>query len=242
MADGQSTNMQRPLIGISVARSPEKSAFGVKDSVLQVMEYSEAIVEAGGRPVLLPSTEHIPNDLLTGIDGLMLSGGGDLSPQMFGEIPVEASYGISEIRDAFESALVHHAVERGVPVLAICRGLQLINVLWGGTLHMDIPGHWQTEPSDQVVHAVDIVEGSQLFQLIGNSTMMVNSYHHQAIKELGKGLIPVAFSDDLVEAFEAEDADIIAVQWHPEHLYKVSESNMSLFTNLVNKARRSQER
>lgn len=234
--------MMTPLIGISVPRSPEKSAFGVKDSVLQVLEYSDAIVAAGGRPVMLPSTEQIPDDLLAGIDGLVLSGGGDLSPQMFGEAPVEASYGISEIRDAFESALVRDAEARGIPVLAICRGLQLINVLRGGTLHMDIPGHWQTEPADQVVHPVTLVEGSALAQLVGESTMMVNSYHHQGIKDLGKGLTPVAFAGDLIEAFEAEDADIIAVQWHPEHIYKVSESNMALFLNLIQKAHRKQER
>lgn len=229
--------MPTPLIGISVPRGPENSAFGIRESVLQVMEYSEAVVAAGGRPVLLPATEKIPDDLLEGIDGLILSGGGDLSPKMFGEEPVEASYGISEIRDAFETALVQDAIERSIPVLAICRGLQIINVIHGGTLHMDIPGHWQSEPSNQVTHSVELVEGSALAELVGSQSMMVNSYHHQAIKELGTGLTPVAFAGDLVEAYVADDADILAVQWHPEHLYMVSEANMALFTDLIRKAR-----
>ena len=237
MVDGPSTSVSTPLIGISVPRSPEESAFGIKDSVLQVMEYSEAIVAAGGRPVLLPATAQIPTDLLQGIDGLVLSGGGDLSPQLFGAEPVEASYGISEIRDAFESALVRDAAARGVPVLAICRGLQLINVLRGGTLHMDIPGHWQDAPSTHTVHSVSIREGSALARIAQSDTMMVNSYHHQAIKDLGAGLTPVAFSDDLIEAFEADDADIIGVQWHPEHLYNSSAQNMALFTDLIQRAR-----
>lgn len=228
--------MTAPLIGISVPRSPENSAFGVRDSILQVMEYSEAIVAAGGRPVLLPATEKIPQDLLEGIGGLVLSGGGDLSPAMFGEEPVEASYGISEIRDAFEQAIVADAIARSIPILAICRGLQIINVIRGGTLHMDIPDHWQTDPADETVHSVDLVEGSALAKLVGSSSMEVNSYHHQGIKELGENLTPVAFAGDLIEAYEATDADILAVQWHPEHLYEKSEPNMLLFREIVRKA------
>jgi putative glutamine amidotransferase len=228
--------MSAPLIGISVPRSPEDSAFGVRDSVLQVMEYSEAIVAAGGRPVLFPATSTIPEDLLEGIGGLILSGGGDLSPSMYGEEPVEASYGISEIRDAYEQALVADAISRSIPILAICRGLQIINVIRGGTLHMDISGHWQTEPSDQTVHSVELKEGSALSELVGSTSMEVNSYHHQGIKKLGHNLTAVAFAGDLIEAYEATDADIIAVQWHPEHLYEKSESNMLLFREIVRKA------
>ncbi|MDH6255106.1 putative glutamine amidotransferase [Aurantimicrobium minutum] len=228
--------MSTPLIGISVPRSPENSAFGVRDSILQVMEYSEAIVAAGGRPVLLPATETIPDDLLAGIGALVLSGGGDLSPSLFGEELVSASYGISEIRDTFEQALVADAIERSIPILAICRGLQLINVIRGGTLHMDIPGHWQSVPADQTVHSVDLVDGSALAELTGSTSMEVNSYHHQGIKDLGRNLTPVAFAGELIEAYEATDADILAVQWHPEHLYEKSESNMLLFREIVRKA------
>lgn len=231
--------MTRPLIGISAPRSEERSAFGPKDSVLQVMEYADAVVAAGGRPVLLPSTATIPDDLLVGIDGLVLSGGGDLSPGLFGEEPVDASYGISEIRDAYESALVDDAAKRGIPILAICRGLQLINVLRGGSLHMDIPGHWQTVPADQTAHEVDIAADSHLARVVGTTPLPVNSYHHQGIKELGAGLRPVASSGDSIEAFEDPAADIVAVQWHPEHLFSVCERNLALFIDLVRRAGRA---
>lgn len=231
--------MARPLIGISAPRSEEKSAFGPKDSVLQVVEYSDAVIAAGGRPVLLPPTATIPDDLLAGIDGLVLSGGGDLSPRMFGEEPVEASYGISEIRDAYESALVADAAARGIPVLAICRGLQLINVLRGGTLHMDIPGHWQTAPSNETVHDVEIAADSRLAEIVGTEPLSVNSYHHQGIKTIGRGLRAVASAGEIIEAFEDPEADIIGVQWHPEHLFAVSERNLALFSDLVRRAGRA---
>lgn len=231
--------MSRPLIGISAPRSEQDSAFGPKDSVLQVIEYADAVVAAGGRPVLLPPTASIPEDLLSRIDGLVLSGGGDLSPRLFGEEPVEASYGISEIRDAYESALVDDAAKRGIPILAICRGLQLINVLRGGTLHMDLPGHWQTIPADQTEHEVEVAPDSQLAAAVGVAPLPVNSYHHQGIKTIGAGLRPVAFAGGYIEAFEDPDADIIAVQWHPEHLFAVCERNLALFIDLVRRAGRA---
>lgn len=234
--------MAAPIIGISAPRSAENSAFGVRDSVLQVMEYADAVVAAGGRPVLLPPTEVIPDEPLAGIDGLVLSGGGDLSPAIFGREAVEASYGISEVRDAYEMALVKDAEARSIPILAICRGLQLVNVLRGGTLHMHIDDHWQSEPSDSFAHEVTLTEGSALADLVGSTKLMVNSYHHQAIDTLGDRLVPVGFSDHVVEAFVADDADIVGVQWHPEHLYKVSPENHALFKQLVQKASSKQER
>lgn len=230
--------MGTPLIGVSAPRSPEKSAFGVKDSALQVMEYADAVVAAGGRPVLLPATETIPENLLEGIDGLVLSGGGDLSPQLFGCEPVEASYGISEIRDAYECALVHDAQQRRIPVLAICRGLQLINVLRGGTLHLHIDEHWQTAPADEAAHSVRLAAASRLAEIVGSEELDVNSYHHQAIEVLGPGLVPVAHHGQLIEAFEDPEHDILAVQWHPEHLYAVSERQLALFRDLVERASR----
>lgn len=234
--------MTAPLIGISVPRSPENSAFGVKDSVLQVMEYSDSVVAAGGRPVLLPATETIPADLLEGINGLVLSGGGDLSPSLFGAEPVEASYGISEVRDAYETALVEDAVVRGIPILAICRGLQLINVLRGGTLQMHIEGHWQEQAADAPMHSVDIVAGSRLAAVVGSEALPVNSYHHQAIGVLGDGLTAVATAGSIIEAYEDLNSNLIAVQWHPEHLAQSSKRNLALFTDLVARAAGQTER
>lgn len=234
--------MQSPLIGISVPRQVADSAFGPRDSVLQVYEYAESVVAAGGRAVLLPSTETIPEDLLAGIDGIVLSGGGDLSPELYGESPLESTYGVSRIRDAYEIAIVEQAEKHGIPILAICRGLQLINVLRGGSLQLHIDDHWQTNASDQPLHSVDVVAGSELAEIIGGTSMQVNSYHHQAIERLGEGLTPVAFASEIVEAFEDRSKGILAVQWHPEHMYKVSKQSLALFTDLVKRAGRVRER
>jgi len=234
--------MSAPLIAVTMDRSPRDSAFGVRDSTLQVLDYAEAVVSAGGRPALLPATEQIPADPLDGFDGLLLTGGGDLAPQMYGQDPDEKVYGVSIIRDRFEAALVVEAEGRGIPILAICRGLQLINVLRGGSLIQHVDGHWQTRPSDESEHDVSIEPGSQLASIVGRTTMEVNSYHHQAVSVLGEGLRVTARSGDVVEAFEDPERNLIAVQWHPEHLFRISADNHALFDDLVSRARVHQER
>lgn len=234
--------MTAPLIGISVQRSVEASAFGPRDSALQVMEYAESVVAAGGRPVLLPATEQIHENLLEGIDGLVLSGGGDLSPEMYGESPEEKTYGVSVIRDRYETALIEDAERRGTPVFAICRGLQLINVLRGGSLHQHIDDHWQTGPSASPMHSVEVDPSSRLRDIVGTGSLPVNSYHHQAIDRLGRGLTPVAYSDDLIEAFEDPEHSILGVQWHPEHMSKTSSQNLALFEDLIQRASTFHER
>lgn len=234
--------MVAPLVGISVQRSVEQSAFGPRDSALQVMEYAESVVAAGGRAVLLPATETIHDDLLEGIDGLVLSGGGDLSPEMYGETAEEKTYGVSETRDRFETALVEDAERRGIPVFAICRGLQLINVLRGGTLHQHVDGHWQTEPSTSPMHEIEVDPSSRLAEIIGDTSLPVNSYHHQAIDRLGDGLTPVARANGLIEAFEDAEHSIVAVQWHPEHMASTSSQNLALFADLVQRASTHRER
>ncbi|MBO1902156.1 gamma-glutamyl-gamma-aminobutyrate hydrolase family protein [Leucobacter weissii] len=234
--------MAAPLIGVSIQRSVEPSAFGPRESALQVMDYAESIAAAGGRPVILPATERIPDHVLAGIDGLVLSGGGDLSPTMYGAEAGEETYGVSEIRDAFETALVEDAQARGVPVLAICRGLQLINVLRGGTLRLHIDGHWQAVPSEEPEHEVSVVAGSRLAELVGAEAIPVNSYHHQCIDRLGAGLTAVAHAGDVIEAVEDAQHAILAVQWHPEHMAKTSAQNLALFTDLVRRAAHRRER
>lgn len=228
--------MSRPLIAVTADRSSQPSAFGPRDSTLQVLNYAEAVVSAGGRPALLPATEAIPEDLLDGFDGLMLTGGGDLSPEMYGQEAAEAVYGISPIRDRFETALVRDAQERGIPILAICRGLQLVNVLRGGTLIQHLDGHWQTRASDAVEHEVAIEQDSRLAQIVGGVSMGVNSYHHQAIDRLGTDLVVTARADGVIEAVEDPAVNLIAVQWHPEHLFRTSINNRALFDDLVRRA------
>lgn len=234
--------MSAPLIAVSAERSEQRSAFGPRDSTLQVLEYADAVVSAGGRPALLPATEVIPADLLEGFDGLLLTGGGDLSPEMYGQAPDETVYGVSVFRDRFETALVEEAHERGLPILAICRGLQLINVLRGGSLIQHVDGHWQTRPSHEPDHEIAVEPGSRLAEVIGGTAMGVNSYHHQAVGLLGEGLRITARSGEVVEAFEDPERDLIAVQWHPEHLFRASADNHALFDDLVVRARAHKER
>lgn len=233
--------MTLPLIAVTAERSVQPSAFGPRDSTLQVLNYAEAVVSAGGRPALLPATETVPADLLAGFDGLLLTGGGDLSPEMYGQSPDEKVYGVSPIRDRFETALVAEAQEHGIPILAICRGMQLINVLRGGSLHQHIDAHWQTRPSDEIEHDVAIDPASRLAQIAG-AVMGVNSYHHQAVDNLGSSLQVTARAGDVIEAFEDPEHDLIAVQWHPEHLFRVSPDNHALFDDLVSRARAHKER
>jgi putative glutamine amidotransferase len=234
--------MSAPLIAVTAERSEQRSAFGPRDSTLQVLNYAEAIVSAGGRPALLPATETIPSHLLDGFDGLLLTGGGDLSPEMYGQEPDDSVYGVSVYRDRFETALVHEAQERGIPILAICRGLQLINVLRGGTLIQNLEGHWQTRDSDQPDHQIEIEPGSRLAEVVGGTVMAVNSYHHQAADVVGEGLRVTAVSEGVVEAFEDSEHDLIAVQWHPEHLFRSSSDNHALFDDLVARALAHKER
>lgn len=225
--------MASPLIAVTSERSEQKSAFGPRDSTLQVLEYAEAIAVAGGRPALLPATERIPDDSLKGFDALVLTGGGDLSPEMYGMQPDATSYGMSPIRDRFETALVAAAEARGIPILAICRGMQLINVLRGGQLINHLEGHWQTVASDEFHHDVDVDPDSRLAKVVGATSIGVNSYHHQAISTLGKGLRVTARADSQIEAFEDPTKDILAVQWHPEHLARTSATHRALFEDIV---------
>jgi len=234
--------MSAPLIAVTADRSVQQTAFGPRDATLQVLNYAEAIVSAGGRPALLPATEAIPDDALEGFDALVLTGGGDLSPEMYGESPDDKVYGVSPIRDRFEVALVAEAQERRLPILAICRGLQIVNVIRGGTLIQHIDGHWQERPSDETDHEVVISPNSMLAEIVGSTRIGVNSYHHQTVGKLGRGLAIVAKADKVIEAFEDPFNNLLAVQWHPEHLFRTSEIHHALFDHIVRQARTHQER
>jgi putative glutamine amidotransferase len=177
--------------------------------------------------------------MLEGLDGLMLSGGGDLDPTLYGEQPDPTVYGVRTDRDVFEIALYRDAVGRGLPILAICRGMQLVNVLRGGNLIQEIEpaqSHWQTNPSHQSSHAVDVVQGSRLARVVGAQSAQVNSYHHQGLARLGSGLEVTATCGAVIEAVEATDADLVAVQWHPEHMAPVDSVQHAIFTDFVARA------
>ncbi len=181
--------------------------------------------------------------ILDRVDGVVLSGGWDIDPALFGEPRHPLLKRVIRERDDFEIALCLEALRRDVPVLAICRGMQVLNVALGGTLHQDVqaqvPGaldHAASSPRWQTTHEADLLPGSRLRAMLGRETLAVNSRHHQAVKSLGKGLVMSAVSpmDGIVEGIESRTHRFVAgVQWHPEDFYGRSLAFNPLFAELV---------
>ena len=212
-------------------------------------DYEESVRRAGGDPRLL-DVSATGEELMTGIDGLLLTGGGDVDPALYGE-PRHATFDAAEPgRDALEMDLVRRALDANVPVFAICRGIQVLNVARGGTLVQDIPDqmpgsvvHSVREPSFAIAHDVWIASGTLLEQLmrerLEGDTCAVNSRHHQAIKAVGDGLVVAATAPDgVIEAVEdATRRFCLGVQWHPENFYRTGEFR-ALFEGFIEAARR----
>jgi putative glutamine amidotransferase len=235
-----------PLIGVStsitVGKDPERAYVN--------SAYLHAIQQAGGVPVPLPpqlsaaALERIVGEL----SGLLLTGGGDVDPARYGESPHPTVYEVAPARDMLETSAIHVALERRLPVLAVCRGIQMLNVALGGTLFQDVgtePGtqlqHSQTERRDQPTHKVKIEPRSRLARLLGADEIEVNSMHHQAVKALGRNLTAVAWApDQIIEGVEDTDPSrfVLGVEWHPEELVGHSEPARRLFAALVDAARR----
>lgn len=236
----------RPRIGITTTPSSHISVtLDIPRPIVSLdVAYVDAVTVAGGVPVLLPTVDDgLADDVMGALDGLILSGGGDVNPACYGAEPAPETGGVDPARDAFELAALAAAEDRGLPVLAVCRGMQVLNVAHGGTLLQHVPDVTHTEHKD-VEHwnvsanPVTVERGSQLHDLCGGTHLTVNSLHHQAIDELGSGLRVTALDeDDIVEAVEPiGDERVIGVQWHPELLIAEPEHE-ALFVWLVNRAR-----
>lgn len=207
----------QPRIGIT--SSPRPHDDWVVDGVNR--SYATAVHAAGGIPLILPVLDPAAADaVLSTVDALVLSGGGDVDPGRYGADAVPEVYGVDPERDAWELALLEAAEDLGIPVLGICRGSQIINVARGGTLVQHVPGHRVPERSGEVIHQVVLAEGSRLMAVARCRALGVNSLHHQAVDAVGRGLRAVAWATDgTVEAIEAVDGSpVLAVQWHPELL------------------------
>lgn len=228
--------MSRPLIAVSAGIEDMDTAFGNQDCTKLTTAYTDAVYAAGGQPVIMPVVTDPPAGLLDRFDGLVLTGGGDLDPTLYGEEPDPTVYGVRPERDAFETALYREAVDNDLPVLAICRGMQLVNVLRGGSLVQEIESdveHWQAAPAHEASHKVEVVADAALMSTFGRSTVGVNSYHHQGLKDLGTGLRVTATCGTVIEAVEADDARLVAVQWHPEQMAATDPQQAALFAALV---------
>ena len=220
----------------------EQGAFAVPEA------YAEAVWRAGGRPVLL--TAHEGSDLgeadeealLRGLDGLLLAGGGDVDPFLYDTEPHETLYGQDRDRDLLEMAILREAVASRVPVLAICRGIQLANVALGGTLHQHVPDlgtdlHGSPRGEGYTPHEVEIAAGSRLAEICGAGAHVVQSSHHQAIDILGDGFTITAETEDgIVEGIERADSWFVGVQWHPEVAATGEPEQQALFDAFVSEA------
>jgi putative glutamine amidotransferase len=237
----------QPVIGISAYCLQARWGSWNLPAVLLPRRYSDMVAAAGALPVLLPPVPGVAG-LLGRLDGLVLSGGGDIDPAAYGAAADPATGPANPDRDRAELELCHQALADGVPVLGICRGLQVINVALGGTLHQHLPdlvghdGH-SPDPGGYGTHKVSIAPGSRLASLLGRSEANVPTHHHQAIDRLGTGLVATAWADDgVIEAAGLAEPDgpaslVAAVQWHPE-----AGDDPGLFTALITAAWQHQAR
>jgi putative glutamine amidotransferase len=231
--------MSRPIIGLSTYGIAHSDGFNIP------AEYVQAILRAGGMPLLLPTAAVDPVDAwLEKVQGLVLIGGGDIDPACYGALPHETIYNLDSDRDACEFALARGALERRLPLLAICRGMQVVNVVLGGTLHRHLPEIFgekvahRLPPRETTRHPVDIEADAHLVRAMGGTRVMAVSWHHQAVDRLGEGLRPVAWAEDgVVEAIEHEDnPNFLAVQWHPELSAAADPAQQGLFDRLTDMA------
>lgn len=231
-----------PLIGITTSHDTQEKAYFLKYS------YAESIVRAGGLPVLLPSDEAVGQEAeyAAAVDGILFAGGGDLHPRYFGEEPFEGfeSGSILPQRDSFEIRLYQEAEKRRLPMLGICRGIQVMAAAAGGSIYQDIDTgmkraqrirHMQKAPDWCETHTVKLVAGTKLAGIYGTEQIMTNSFHHQAVKRAPEGYRVNAWSlDGVIEGMESVSlAFCIGVQWHPERTADRDTRTAELFRTLV---------
>jgi putative glutamine amidotransferase len=221
--------MARPAIGICTALERARWSVWDQQAMLLGRSYVDAVQRAGAQAVMIPPDAHLvddPGEALDLIDGLLLAGGADIDPASYGAQAHPETVGTVPERDACEIAIVREAVARELPVLGICRGMQLINVALGGTLlqhlperfghheHLAVPGSF-----DGADHEVRLVEGSLAARVAGETRHATKSHHHQGVDRIGGGLLVSGFAvrDELPEAIELPDRRfVLGVQWHPE--------------------------
>ena len=242
--------MDKPIIGITTGRRNLQPKPDQRQTALMgvPLEYVDCIVAAGGAPLLLPRTDEpdVVARVMAAVDGLLLSGGGDVGSLTYGQQSHPKACYQDPVRDRMEIQATRLAVEGGVPVLGICRGLQLLNVALGGTLVQDIktelPGacqHYTKERESFLAHTIDVEPDSLLARVLGTTSTAVNTWHHQAADEIADGLrVSARAPDGVIEAIEAADSrPILAVQCHPEDCAHEHPLFQKLFDWLVAEAK-----
>lgn len=245
---------KRPVIGVSSRKiyfthnDRPYPRFGVS------MHYCQAAEASGAAPLILPLSQQpdVLGRLLDLCDGLMLTGGFDIDPSLYGEDPHPKIGEINPLRDITEMILTKQALERDMPILGICRGMQILNVAAGGSLYQDLESqrdddtllHFQKLTEEYPSHAINVAPGSWLHGITGQQKVRINSYHHQAVKDVAPGFrVTATAPDGVIEAMSHESREFChAVQWHPELTYQNLDFNLGLFRAHVEAAGRFAER
>jgi len=231
------SKQRKPIIGITPWRRDLPTFLGEQTDLYTLdPEYSNCVELSGGLPVILSHNVANINAYLEIIDGLIVSGGGDVDPRSYGQENHGQSYDVNADADLFEITLIKEAAKKGIPTLGICRGFQMLQVAFGGNLLQDLHGEYPQHPKNQGKpeyilsqrHSINLTEDSWLANVYGTTHRVVNTIHHQCIHRLGKGFKPVGWSEDgIVEAVESEsDWLAIGVQWHPEKLKDAFEQEL----------------
>lgn len=239
--------MKKPIIGItgSIMKDP---AFEHHRRSFVNDDYIRGVIKNGGVPYIIPinTDEEVIRQQVSMLDGLILSGGVDINPLRYNQEPLVKLRDISDERDLFDLKVLEIALEKDIPIFGICRGLQIINVYFGGTLYQDLSYNEKfTIKHDQVVnplekmHSIIVEKDTKLEEIMGETEWVVNSFHHQAIDQLGRNLKPVAHSKDgIIEAVEGtENKYLLAVQFHPEMIFEHDDKMSQLFKRFVEEAR-----
>ena len=231
----------KPVIGVMPLVDNEKKSLWILPG------YFDGIIEAGGIPVMLPLTsdKSMIQQCVDMCDGFLFTGGHDVSPSIYGEEPLIDNIDSDSNRDNMETIILKLAMEQDKAILGICRGIQFINASLGGSLYQDIPSqcpseidHHQTPPYNVPVHDVIITPNTPLFDLLKQNKISVNSYHHQAVKNISDRLIIMAkATDGIIEAVYCPDRRFLwAVQWHPEFSHEKDENSKRIFRSFIEAA------
>lgn len=244
---------KKPLIGITASLlTVETGSFFGRERSFVGYDYVKAVSAAGGTAILLPvvGDEETIKAHVDLVDAIILSGGYDVTPQLYGEEPKPFLEATHPLRDAFEISITQHAYKKHKPILGICRGVQLLNVAFGGTLYQDVSQHGRSVlqhnqhcKPEYPSHTVIIEEDTLLAKIQGKTEISTNSYHHQAVKDVAPGFIVNARTKDgLIEGIESIGSHfILGVQWHPELMFEKNSDMFALFKGFIDIVRQSKK-